>query len=66
LRRVEEFFLHLWDEWDDLTGLCRHVATEAAREAVAVAAPLLAVIGGALLAGATLLLGHRPLLALLG
>ena len=67
LRAVEEFFLHLWDEWDDLTGLCRHLATETARELVAVGAPLIAALSGALLAGATtLLLAHRPLLALLG
>jgi hypothetical protein len=34
---MEEFFLHLWDEWDDLTGICRHLATEMAAEIVSAA-----------------------------
>jgi hypothetical protein len=64
---VEEFFLHLWDELDDLTGLCRHVATEMAFELASVAAPLIAALSGALLAaGTTLLILHRTLLPLLG
>lgn len=64
---MEEFFLHLWDEWDDLLGVCRHVATSLADEAVAVAAPLIAALSSALLAGAaTLLLAHRQLLNLVG
>jgi hypothetical protein len=32
---VEEFFLHLWDELDDLAGVCRHLATTMAEEVVA-------------------------------
>ena len=59
-----EFFLHLWDEIDDLTGACRHVATSAAAEVLASAAPLIAAVSSVFLAGAaTLLLGHRQLLA---
>ena len=61
--RMEEFFLHLWDELDDVAGACRHVATSAAGEMLAAAAPLIAAASGALLAGtATLLLSHRGLL----
>jgi hypothetical protein len=57
-----ELFLHLWDEIDDLAGACRHVATSAAAEALATAAPLIAAASGILLAGAaTLLLAHSPL-----
>ena len=37
-----EVFLHLWDELDDLTGACRHVATCAAAELLEGAAPLIA------------------------
>ena len=37
---MEEFFLHLWDELDDLVGICRHVATVTAAEMVAASAPL--------------------------
>ncbi len=37
-----EVFLHLWDELDDLTGACRHVATSTASELLAGAAPLVA------------------------
>jgi hypothetical protein len=59
---VEEFFLHLWDELDDLAGVCRHVATTMAEEVVA-AAPAIAAASGALLAAAaTLLISHRQLL----
>jgi hypothetical protein len=36
-----EVFLHLWDELDDLTGACRHVAASVASELVEGAAPLL-------------------------
>ena len=58
---MEEFFLHLWDELDDVAGACRHVATSAASELIA-AAPLIAAASSALLAGAaTLLLSHREL-----
>jgi hypothetical protein len=61
---MEEFFLHLWDELDDLVGACRHVATCAASETVAAAEPLIAATSGALLAGAaTLLLAHRRVLS---
>jgi hypothetical protein len=67
LRAVEEFFLHLWDEFDDLTGVCRHVATCMAAEVVAAAAPLLATVSGALLGVATALLvsHHHALLNVL-
>jgi hypothetical protein len=55
---MEEFFLHLWDELDDVAGVCRHVATCAASEVLAAAA-LIAAASSALLAGAaTLLLSH--------
>jgi len=60
-----EFFLHLWDELDDVAGACRHVATSTAAEIAAGAAPLIAAASEVLLAGAaTLLLGHRHLLTL--
>jgi hypothetical protein len=36
-----EVFLHLWDELDDLTHACRHVATAAAVEVLAGAAPIM-------------------------
>jgi hypothetical protein len=52
---MEEFFLHLWDELDDVAGACRHIATCAAAEVIA-AAPLIAAASGALLAGAATLL----------
>jgi quinol monooxygenase YgiN len=62
---VEEFFLHLWDEFDDIAGVCRHVTTAMAAEFVAAAEPLIAAAAGSLLAGAaTLLLSHRHLLNL--
>ena len=63
---MEEFFLHLWDEFDDIAGVCRHVTTAVAAEFVAAAAPVIAAAAGSVLAGAaTLLLSHRPLLSLL-
>ena len=37
-----EIFLLLWDELDDLTHACRHVAASVASEVVDGAAPLLA------------------------
>jgi hypothetical protein len=56
---VEESFLHLWDELDDVWCACRHVATWAAAETLASAAPFItSLLGGA----ATLLLAHQPLL----
>ena len=59
---MEEFFLHLWDELDDLLGVCRHVASVTAAEVLAASAPVIAATSGALLAGAaTLLLSHRHL-----
>jgi hypothetical protein len=62
---VEEFFLHLWDEFDDIAGVCRHVTTAMAAEFVAAAAPAIAAAAGSVLAGAaTLLLSHSPLLTL--
>jgi hypothetical protein len=42
-----EFMLLLWDELDDWTGACRHVAGEMVSEIGAVVAPL----GTTLLAG---------------
>jgi hypothetical protein len=63
---VEEFFLHLWDELDDLAGVCRHVATTMAAEVV-VSAPAIAAAAGSVLAGAaTLMLSYRRLLDILG
>jgi len=60
-----EFLLHLWDEFDDVMGICRHVATVMAPELVAASAPVIAATSGTLLAGAaTLLLYHRHLLKL--
>lgn len=41
---MEEFFLHLWDELDDVAGLCRHVATIAAYEVAALSAPLVTTV----------------------
>ncbi len=38
-----EFFLFLWDELDDWTGACRHLATAAAAEVAAFTAPLATV-----------------------
>jgi hypothetical protein len=60
---MEEFFLHLWDEWDDLTGICRHLATEMTAELVSAAVPLAALAGALLAAGTTLLLAHHSLQA---
>ncbi len=37
-----EFFLHWWDELDDVAGACRHVATTAVAEAAALSTALLA------------------------
>ena len=36
-----EVLLLLWDEFDDLVGACRHVATSAAAEVATVSAPLI-------------------------
>jgi hypothetical protein len=55
-----EFLLHLWDELDDVSGVCRHVATAAAAEVAAVAAPLIAAATTVLLAGAATRLLARP------
>ena len=57
---MEEFFLHLWDELDDLIGICRHLANETAAEVVAASAPVIAATSGALLAGAATLLLSQP------
>jgi hypothetical protein len=35
-----EIFLHLWDELDDVAGACRHLATAAAGEVLALSRPL--------------------------
>lgn len=56
---MEEFFLHLWDELDDVAAVCRHATASAASELLA-AAPLIAAASSALLAGATTLLLSRP------
>jgi len=61
---VEEFFLHLWDELDDVLGACRHLATSAAVEMVAAAAPLIATASATLLAGTSLLLAYHQAVAL--
>jgi hypothetical protein len=37
-----ERLLLLWDELDDLAGVCRHVATSTAEEVASLAAPLTA------------------------
>ena len=50
---MEEFFLHLWDDADDMYCACRHVAGSVAAETLSSAAPLLAAISGAVLAGTT-------------
>ena len=42
-----EVFLHLWDELDDLTAACRHLATCAASELAGGVAPL--VVGASAL-----------------
>jgi hypothetical protein len=66
LPAVEEFFLHLWDDFDDVVHTCRHLAVAMAVEMLTEAAPLLAAASGALLAGAaTLLLSQHPLAGLL-
>jgi hypothetical protein len=42
-----EIFLHLWDELDDLTHACRHLAASAAAELLAGAAPVVAAASAA-------------------
>jgi len=37
-----EIFLNLWDEIDDFTGACRHIATSFAVEAAALSRPMAA------------------------
>jgi hypothetical protein len=54
---MEETFLHLWDELDDVLCACRHMATCAAAETLAAAAPFIAaLLGGA----ATVLIARHP------
>jgi hypothetical protein len=54
---MEESFLHLWDELDDVLCACRHLATCAAIETLATAAPFIAaLLGGA----ATVLIARHP------
>jgi len=60
---MEESFLQLWDELDDVLCACRHLATWAAAETLAAAAPLLAALLGAT---ATLLIAHHPAAVLAG
>jgi hypothetical protein len=50
VREPMEFMLLLWDELDDWTGACRHLAGEMVSEIGAVAGPL----GAALLAGSAM------------
>lgn len=58
---MEETFLQLWDELDDVLCTCRHLATWAATEILSSAAPFIAaLLGGA----ATLLLAHQHFAAL--
>ncbi|MGB6605545.1 MAG: hypothetical protein WA747_10190 [Steroidobacteraceae bacterium] len=60
-----EVLLLLWDELDDLTHACRHVATSAAVEALARAAPIVTAASAALLAGTASFWGmYRQLLRL--
>jgi hypothetical protein len=60
---MEESLLQLWDELDDIVCACRHLATWAAAETLASAAPFIAaLLGGA----ATLLLTHPQLVSLAG
>jgi hypothetical protein len=55
-----EVFLHLWDELDDLSAACRHLAASAASELLEGAAPM--VVGASAL-GVWLLDGlYRQLL----
>ena len=62
---MEESFLHLWDELDDIVHTTRHLAAAAAVELVGAAVPLLLAAATALACGAaTLVLVHRPLLSL--
>jgi hypothetical protein len=62
---VEEFFLHLWDDLDDVVHACRHLAGAMAVEVLTGAVPLLVAASGTLLAGAaTLLLSQPPLTGL--
>ena len=42
-----EFLLLLWDELDDWTGACRHVAGSAVEEVAALSAPLAAATSAA-------------------
>ena len=57
-----EVFLHLWDELDDLSGACRHLAACTAAELFEGAAP---VVAAASAAGVWVLEGlYRQLLGL--
>jgi hypothetical protein len=60
---MEESFLQLWDELDDVLCACRHLATWAADETLASAAPFIAALLGGT---ATLLLAHPQLVSLAG
>ena len=55
---MEESFLHLWDELDDMLCACRHLASSALIETLVPAAPFIA---GLLAGAATLLIAHRHL-----
>ncbi|MBS0367489.1 MAG: hypothetical protein JSR67_16865 [Proteobacteria bacterium] len=61
---MEEFFLHLWDEYDDLVGVCRHVGAAALGELFA-ATPRLATTAAtaAALLALTGVLMHLPHIA---
>ena len=43
-----EIFLHLWDELDDLAGVCRHIATSTAAEAAHLARPFMSIAATAI------------------
>ena len=60
-----ERLLLLWDELDDITWACRHLAASAAGEVAGLGSPVAVAagaLGGGLLAGATML--HAALLHL--
>jgi hypothetical protein len=62
---MEEFFLHRWDDIDDITHACRHLAAAAAYEFVGAAVPLILAAAAALIGGAATLLLARGSAAVL-
>jgi hypothetical protein len=59
---MEEFFLHLWDDLDDLAGICRYAVAATAAEVLAAAPQVTAAAGALLAGGAALLLVRQALL----